>query len=307
MFSMYAAKWLVAAGFAMLVAWLCLLSRSHGIHPIRSLLDLRGGAFVENYTCGDDPAAFPIRFSTKYHDVESGLYYYTKRYYSPSLHRWLTRDPIEEDGGVNLYEMCGNNTLKGLDALGQVSVNPMWRSLRPNESERVSRLVDEIAVKTEGFLRSISYFRTYSFPQARQVSGVWFVPKEIDRTADLAKLPHPLVLHFDLEGHKNNGSLNMALTQIENRLKKEILIRNYKKFKMSNCLNVFCATGYIDALTTPFFIGFCHKRFRDMTDSELRVLIGHEASHKFHSTQDYYYEIDEKKLYDAYSWGLIYE
>ena len=81
MFSMYAAKWLVAAGFAMLVAWLCLLSRSHGIHPIRRLLDLRGGAFGENYTYGDSPKAFPIRFSTKYHDVESDLYYYWSKSY----------------------------------------------------------------------------------------------------------------------------------------------------------------------------------------------------------------------------------
>ena len=34
--------------------------------------------------------------------------------------------------------------------------------------------------------------------------------------------------------------------------------------------------------------------------------LGHEASHKFHDTQDYYYMYDEKKIYDAYSWGMIY-
>jgi len=66
------------------------------------------GAFGETSTCGDNPNAFPIRFSTKYHDIESDLYYYTKRFYIPSLHRWLTRDPIEEDGGVNLYGFCKN-------------------------------------------------------------------------------------------------------------------------------------------------------------------------------------------------------
>ncbi len=37
------------------------------------------GAFGETSTCGDNPAAFPIRFSTKYHDVETDLYYYTKQ------------------------------------------------------------------------------------------------------------------------------------------------------------------------------------------------------------------------------------
>ncbi len=44
--------------------------------------------------------AFPFRFSTKYYDSETGLYYYGRRYYSPDLGRWLTRDPIEEEGNM---------------------------------------------------------------------------------------------------------------------------------------------------------------------------------------------------------------
>ncbi len=42
--------------------------------------------------------AFPFRFSTKYYDSETGLYYYGRRYYSPDLGRWLNPDPIEEEG-----------------------------------------------------------------------------------------------------------------------------------------------------------------------------------------------------------------
>ena len=36
------------------------------------------------------------RFSTKYYDAETDLYYYGYRYYSPSLGRWISRDPITE-------------------------------------------------------------------------------------------------------------------------------------------------------------------------------------------------------------------
>ena len=43
------------------------------------------------------------RFSTKYHDAETGLVYYGLRYYKPRLGRWVNRDPAGEDGGVNLY------------------------------------------------------------------------------------------------------------------------------------------------------------------------------------------------------------
>jgi RHS repeat-associated protein len=40
----------------------------------------------------------PFRFSTKYIDSESGLYYYGYRYYQPEIGRWVSRDPITEKG-----------------------------------------------------------------------------------------------------------------------------------------------------------------------------------------------------------------
>ena len=61
---------------------------------------------------------FRHRFSTKYFDSESDLYYFDYRFYSPSLIRWLTRDPIEEKGGINLYEFCLNNALYSIDSFG---------------------------------------------------------------------------------------------------------------------------------------------------------------------------------------------
>ena len=59
-----------------------------------------------------------MRFSTKYFDDEAGLYYFGHRFYSPRIARWLTRDPIEEDGGLNLYVYCGNNSLLNFDKDG---------------------------------------------------------------------------------------------------------------------------------------------------------------------------------------------
>ncbi len=59
-------------------------------------------------------------FSTKCLDEETGLYYYGERFYSPELMRWLNRDPIEERGGINLYAVCKNNMISGVDAFGLV-------------------------------------------------------------------------------------------------------------------------------------------------------------------------------------------
>ncbi|MCR5839101.1 MAG: RHS repeat-associated core domain-containing protein [Kiritimatiellae bacterium] len=61
---------------------------------------------------------FAIRYSTKYFDIETGLYYYGYRFYSPELMRWITRDPIGEAGGVNLYAMCANDPIGDVDVLG---------------------------------------------------------------------------------------------------------------------------------------------------------------------------------------------
>ena len=40
------------------------------------------------------------------------------RYYSPSLGRFINKDPIEEKGGLNLYAFCRNNGVNGWDVLG---------------------------------------------------------------------------------------------------------------------------------------------------------------------------------------------
>lgn len=60
----------------------------------------------------------PFRFSSEFHDNETGLVYYNYRYYSPELGRWVKRDPIEEKGDVNLYAMVGNNLIDYNDYLG---------------------------------------------------------------------------------------------------------------------------------------------------------------------------------------------
>ena len=62
--------------------------------------------------------ALPHRFSTKYYDAETGLYYYGYRFYSPLLKRWLNRDPIGEDGCSNVYQFVLNDPICSIDLLG---------------------------------------------------------------------------------------------------------------------------------------------------------------------------------------------
>ena len=63
-------------------------------------------------------SANPFRFSSEYHDDETDLVYYNYRYYSPELGRWISRDSIGEEGGINLYVMIDNNPLTFMDKHG---------------------------------------------------------------------------------------------------------------------------------------------------------------------------------------------
>jgi RHS repeat-associated protein len=45
--------------------------------------------------------------------------YYGYRYYDPQTGRWPSRDPIEEEGGINLYGFVYNDGVNLWDVLGQ--------------------------------------------------------------------------------------------------------------------------------------------------------------------------------------------
>jgi RHS repeat-associated protein len=59
----------------------------------------------------------PLSYAGQYRDLESGLHYNYHRYYDPSLGRYLTPDPLEIEGGLNLY-VGFNNPLTQLDLFG---------------------------------------------------------------------------------------------------------------------------------------------------------------------------------------------
>ncbi len=57
-------------------------------------------------------------YTGHYRDMGSGYYLTMYRAYSPELGRWLSRDPIGEAGGINLYAYVGNNPVNATDPFG---------------------------------------------------------------------------------------------------------------------------------------------------------------------------------------------
>jgi RHS repeat-associated protein len=83
-----------------------------------------------------------FRFSTKYTDDESGLLYYDYRYYTPSTGRWLSRDLINEKGGVNLYAMLQNCPVNNFDPFGLSGL------FKPDSVKAVRVLTEKEKVQT---------------------------------------------------------------------------------------------------------------------------------------------------------------
>jgi RHS repeat-associated protein len=67
---------------------------------------------------------FDFRFSSEFFEQDTGLVYYNFRYYSPELGRWMSRDPIKEYGGWNLYSFVWNSPFLWWDLLGLMACKP---------------------------------------------------------------------------------------------------------------------------------------------------------------------------------------
>jgi RHS repeat-associated protein len=97
-----------------IVAW----TASNGDTLLHIDYDPFGNVVTKEGVAGFEAPAWG--FSTKYQDKESGLLYYGYRFYDPVNGRWPSRDPIEEDGGLNLYGFVGNDAVNKNDLLGNV-------------------------------------------------------------------------------------------------------------------------------------------------------------------------------------------
>jgi RHS repeat-associated protein len=83
----------------------------------RSILNAAGSAVIASST-----VAWEFGFHGQFRDSETGYYNYGYRYYTTTLGRFLSKDPIMEAGGLNLYRMARNSAVNKVDLLGLNSI-----------------------------------------------------------------------------------------------------------------------------------------------------------------------------------------
>jgi len=57
-------------------------------------------------------------FQGREYSAATGLYNFRARWYDPVTGRWLSKDPIGLEGGLNLYVFCGNDPVNRRDPEG---------------------------------------------------------------------------------------------------------------------------------------------------------------------------------------------
>ncbi|MFN4874209.1 MAG: RHS repeat-associated core domain-containing protein [Akkermansiaceae bacterium] len=70
-----------------------------------------------------NPATASLPKSPQTKAFEGVVMYYGYRFYDPETGRWPSRDPIGEEGGINLYGFINNDGANGLDMLGMASIS----------------------------------------------------------------------------------------------------------------------------------------------------------------------------------------
>ncbi len=73
-----------------------------------------------------------IGFTGHFHHGPSGLVLAPLRLYDPETGRWIRRDPIQEDGGLNLYAYCSGDPVNAIDPSGLDVFLLFWDTTQGN-------------------------------------------------------------------------------------------------------------------------------------------------------------------------------
>jgi RHS repeat-associated protein len=84
----------------------------------------------------------PWTYTGRFHDEETGLYYYRARYYSPERGRFLERDPAGYAAMANLYEYANSLPTNETDPSGRESARDRYERAKQDYAEARKQLDD---------------------------------------------------------------------------------------------------------------------------------------------------------------------
>ena len=134
---------------------------SDGLGSTLSLTDNAGvaqseysyGAFGDTAQTGAD-SSHSAQYTGRENDA-TGLYYYRARYYSPSLQRFISEDPVRFRGGdVNFYAYVKNDPMNFIDPMGLSQESPEKEF--PTKKEMMKHELEKLALEASTEALSLS-------------------------------------------------------------------------------------------------------------------------------------------------------
>lgn len=90
-----------------------------------------------------------VGYTGHHYHAKSGLILTWYRAYDPDAGRWLSPDPIEEEGGLNLYAYVLNNPINLIDEKGQNAIRIIINALKTIKSAKSAKKSKEAADKAK--------------------------------------------------------------------------------------------------------------------------------------------------------------
>ncbi len=156
--------------------------------------------------------------------------------------RWLTRDPIEEEGGLNLYAACANALIINFDVLGRANGTVIVEGLGAGWAGATVTLKGKTAIQLNGelFYLTTTHQKGMYIPKRGPTSSLYlFRPDKVGKCLrlDYHELPvnsnNPGAWHMNVDGKSgiakvsHSRSLNHATSPLITSTGKTVTVFKY--------------------------------------------------------------------------------
>ncbi len=112
--------------------------------------------------------ANPFLFSARRFEDCTGLYYYRNRYYDMYSGRFISRDPLKYEDGINLYAFVGNHPTDWIDPMGTKAYSPSSPAPWKKSGYAKFKSGDQISL---AFLGDFITYNRWEYPAEREAYG----------------------------------------------------------------------------------------------------------------------------------------
>jgi RHS repeat-associated protein len=177
------------------------------------------------------PFLHPI-LSTKYWDENTGLGNWGWRYYHPDLGRWLSKDPLGEEGGLNIYAIVDNDPIDLVDVAGLGWIQKIKAAC---ETAKRARLLVEMAEKLGQLERKTKSLSLNAAKHRQKLQEYLANPDKFDNLGKLKNAPNAEVRQKIIDGRRKHleGEISNWEQQIREAQKEIAEIKAAKKVVVS--------------------------------------------------------------------------